>query len=37
MFPRSDFLQQLVDDLKHKVTPHFDDSQLWREEGDEKT
>jgi hypothetical protein len=37
MFPRSDFLLKLVDDLKCEVTPHFDDSQLWREEGDEKT
>ena len=37
LFPRSDFLLKLVDDLKHEVTPHFDDSQLWREEGDEKS
>ena len=33
MYPRSDFLLKLVEDLKHEVTPHFDDSQLWREDG----
>ena len=37
LFPRSDFLLKLVEDLRHEVTPHFDDTQLWREDGDDKT